>query len=320
MYKRIFFTITTLLILVFSLSITVIAQDEMDVSDLATEMMGAEAQFEVVESVIEFENESETIVGTLTMPDADGPHPIVLLFHGFTGVRDELPVVDTEEGMFSRTARLLAEQGYASLRIDFRGSGESGGAWEDTTFSGQISDAHATVDFVAELDNVDASRIGVLGLSQGGLVASSLAADNDAVTTTILWSPVANPAGTYPSAGLLGEEAVMAGLQSEGEAVDITLPWGAEISLRTPFFEELFTVNPLAEITQYDGPLMVVVGTRDTTVWPQPQSGQAYINYHNGSETLVVLDGDHIFDILATGPEVMDEAVAWTLAWLAETL
>jgi hypothetical protein len=102
----------------------------------------------------------------------------------------------------------------------------------------------------------------------------------------------------------------------------MTLPWGAKTSLKTPFFEDLYVVDPLAEITQYKGPLAVVVGLRDDLVAPQPQYGQAYLNYHPGddSELLVKLDGDHVFDILATGPNVLDDAVAWSLAWLKKTL
>ena len=46
-----------------------------------------------------------------------------------------------------------------------------------------------------------------------------------------------------------------------------TLPWGAEIALRTPFFEELYLVDPLAFIDDYAGPLLVIVGTRDNVVF-----------------------------------------------------
>lgn len=81
------------------------------------------------------------------MPTTDTAVPLVLLFHGFKGERDELPIVNTEEGMYSRTARIFAERGIATLRIEFRGSGESEGKWEDTTFTGQIADAIAALDY-----------------------------------------------------------------------------------------------------------------------------------------------------------------------------
>ena len=64
--------------------------------------------------------DGQSVVGTLEIPDdATAPAPVVLMLHGFTGTRDELPVKDTEDGVFTRTARELSKNGYASLRIDF---------------------------------------------------------------------------------------------------------------------------------------------------------------------------------------------------------
>ena len=70
------------------------------------------------------------VIGTLETP-AGEPAPVVLLFHGFTGNRDELPVATTEEGVFARTARLLAEQGIASLRAHERYLAGLGDAFPD---------------------------------------------------------------------------------------------------------------------------------------------------------------------------------------------
>lgn len=295
-----------------------LAQDA--VADAMAQYRAATPQYQVVESVVQLENEGQTIVGTLALPDgAEGPLPVVLIFHGFTGQRQELPIVNTEESMYSRTARILAEQGYASLRIDFRGSGESDGAWEDTTFSSQISDALVALDYVSGLENIDPERIALLGLSQGGLVSASVAGRDSRVKSVILWSAVATPAYTY--SGLLTAEVVQAGLQAGDEAVAFTLPWGAESSLKRPFFEDLFKVDPVAEITQYTGPLMSVVGLNDTIVTPQPMAGQLFLIYHPGdNERLVELDADHVFDILGEGPDNLDDAIAWALAWLSTTL
>ncbi|MBN9348951.1 MAG: hypothetical protein J0I48_22580, partial [Devosia sp.] len=102
----------------------------------------------VVESNVKIARGDETIVGTLALPKGVEKPPVVLLLHGFTGKRDELAVAGTEEGVYSRTARLLAERGVASLRIDFVGSGDSSGKWEDTTTFSQIADAVAAFDWL----------------------------------------------------------------------------------------------------------------------------------------------------------------------------
>lgn len=89
--------------------------------------------------------------------------------------------------------------------------------------------------------------------------------------------------------------------------------------MKTGFFEELYSVSPLAEIAGYPGPLLVIVGTRDTVVTPQPAEGQSYLDSHDGPEELLVLDTDHVWDAF-TGPDMVDEMALWSLAWFGMTL
>lgn len=287
------------------------AQDSL--ADAAAALADSMAEYRVSESDISFSSGDQAIIGTLAMPEGEGPFPVVLLLHGFTGMRHELPVVGTEDTMFSRAARWFGERGVASLRIDFRGSGDSEGAWEDTTFSGQIADAVAALDYLEMLEGIDSGRISVLGLSQGGLVGA--AAGRDArVSNLVLWSAVSNPVMSFGL--LLGYDTLLAGVAAGDEALTIELPWGAETLLKGPFFEDIFLVDPVAEIADYGGPLLVITGARDTTVTPQPHAGQVFLDYHDGAEALVMLDGDHIFDVLAGTTEVIDDALAYSLAWL----
>ncbi|MCY3831363.1 MAG: alpha/beta fold hydrolase [Chloroflexi bacterium] len=288
------------------------AQDSL--ADSAAALADSMAEYSVSESDISFTNEGQTIIGTLALPEGEGPFPVALLLHGFTGMRHELPVIGTEDTMFSRAARWLGERGVASLRIDFRGSGESEGAWEDTTFSGQVSDAVAALDYLEMLDGVDGGSISIIGLSQGGLVGAATAGRDDRVSKLVLWSAVSNPVMSYGI--LLGYDNLLAGAAAGDEALTIMLPWGVETALKGPFFEDVFLVDPVAEIASYGGPLLAITGSRDTTVTPQPHAGQVFLDYHDGTEALVVLDGDHIFDVLAGVTEVIDEALAYSLAWL----
>ncbi|MDO6963958.1 alpha/beta hydrolase family protein [Rhizobium alvei] len=267
------------------------------------------------ETVISFDVDGQKVIGTLETPDGVSKPPVVLMFHGFSGSRDELPVNNTKEGVFSRSARLLSEAGYASLRIDFRGSGESGGKWADTTFSGQIKDGIAAVDWLKSNESVDAGRISILGWSQGGLVASHVAAARPEVKSVTLWAPVAAPLYTYSA--ILGADSVNKGLTSAPD-VEITskLPWGVDTTLKASFFKEMATTSPIGAIAAYPGPLQVIVGTQDTTVSPQPASGQVFLNYHNGEERLDIFETDHVFSAF-TGPEVIDQKmVPSTVEWL----
>ena len=267
------------------------------------------------EEIINFEVAGQKVVGTLETPDGVEKPPVVLMLHGFTGTRDELPVKDTDEGVFSRTARLLAEAGLASLRIDFRGSGESDGKWADTTFASQIADAEAAVDWLKANDKVDGARIAILGWSQGGLVASHTAKARPEVKAVSLWAPVANPLYTYPA--LLGQDVVTKAWGSAPETeITAKLPWGADTTLKAAFYQQLPIYSTPAALADYDGPLQVIVGLKDTLVTPQPASGEILLQYHDGPEELVPVETDHVFDAFV-GPQVIDaKMVPATLAWL----
>lgn len=267
------------------------------------------------EETIRFAVEGQTVVGTLSLPAGD-PAPVVLLFHGFTGTRDELPVTGTDEGVFSRTARLLREEGIASLRIDFRDSGESDGAFEFTTYERQVADGLAALDWLAAEPRVRGDRIALIGWSQGGLVATAVAGRGNRPVAVALWAAVADPLPTMT--GALGAEVVAAGLAAgPDEAVPITLPWGAEIALRRGYFEGLTTFSPTAEIAAWRGPLFVAQGSRDDLV--PPASAERLIAAHTGPNALWIEDMDHVFNIF-TGPETLDAMVAATIAFLAPHL
>ncbi|WP_103258312.1 alpha/beta hydrolase family protein [Tabrizicola aquatica] len=250
------------------------------------------------------------VVGTLETPAGD-PAPVVLMFHGFTGVRDELPVATTDEGVFSRTARLLAEQGIASLRIDFRGSGESPGAFADTTFEGQVADGLAALDWLEANPAVDGQRLAVIGWSQGGLVATAVAGRSDKPDALVLWAAVANPEESF--GGIVGAETLAMGLAAGDAALPVTLPWGAVIELKRGFFEGVATFDPPAELASYAGPLFITHGTQDTTVLPS--AVDTFLAAHEGEETAWIAEMDHVFNAF-TGPETLDQMVGETVAFL----
>lgn len=267
------------------------------------------------ETKVSFSVDGQKVIGTLSTIDNNPKAPVVVMFHGFGGSRDELAIKDTKDGVFSRSARRLAESGYASLRIDFRGSGESDGKWADTTFSGQIKDGVAAVDWLKASDKVDGSKISILGWSQGGLVGAHVARARPEVKSVTLWAPVVTPLYTYGN--LLGADNVAKGLTSPPDTeITARLPWGVDTTLKASFFKEMPTTSPIAAIAHYPGPLQVIVGSKDTTVTPQPASGQALLDYHDGEERLDIFDMDHVFNAF-TGPETIDShLVPATLEWL----
>lgn len=261
----------------------------------------------------------KTIAGILNLPDGVETPPVVLMMHGFTGSKNEFPIAGTETGLFTYVAGELAKAGIASLRIDFTGSGESSGKWEDTTFSGQIADAVDAFDYLQTLPTVDGGRIGILGYSQGGLVGAHLAAARPEADAVVLWAPVTNPMATY--AKIMGADKVAAGLAAgKDEPITADLSWGGQTTLKGAFFQELPLLSAAGAVASYPGPLRVIVGSRETIVTPQPIAGNQLMRYHTGVEDLTVVDTDHDFGAETSAETVETELAPKTVEWFRDKL
>lgn len=262
----------------------------------------------MIETLIETRVKGQRLQGTLCLPRG-GVAPCVLMLHGFTGSRDEQVIQGVGEGVFSRTARLWAQAGWASLRIDFRGSsflgGGSGGDFAETTYEGQIADAHAAWALLEEDPRV--TPVAALGWSQGGLVAASFAARSGRPKALALWAAVAEPRESF--GGLLGPGGIERGLASPGPH-RVDLSWGKTVHLNRGYFEGVMTNQPLREIAGYEGPLFVAHGTRDEAVLPH--AAERYLAAHQGPHQAWIADMDHSFDA-AQGPATLDRLAGATL-------
>ena len=247
------------------------------------------------------------IAGTLQLPVGDEPAPVVLMLHGFDGHRDIITVAGTDLSIFGLVARDLAEAGYASLRIDFRGSGESSGRWADTTFSGQIADARAAMGWLLDEPRVDGSRLALLGWSQGGLIAAHARLKTPMRSMRCCSGPRHHPAREFHE--YLRRRGARGGRCRPPTATrDPELPWGGETTLRGAFFDEMLTTRHGRGPGPFPGPVQIIMGSRDGTIRPQPGAGEMLIGYHDGPSELVTLDMNHVFDALE-GPEVLEDSI-----------
>ncbi|MGR9448544.1 alpha/beta hydrolase [Rhizobium leguminosarum] len=160
---------------------------------------------------------------------------MILLFPGFGGVRDELQIPNQGKGIFAYIARSFASLGFSSLRIDFRGSGESDGLFENTTYSSQIADGIAAMEFLRSDPRVDGHRIFLLGWSQGGLVAAAIGGRTNRPSGIALWAAIGEPSVSFPA--LIGRETYLRGFAEESIATEIVMPWAPGSSSGTPSFK-----------------------------------------------------------------------------------
>ena len=134
---------------------------------------------------ITIERDGLRLHGLLEGTDILENDTVAILMHGFKGDLgyDETKILPT-------LARVLNQAGLATLRFDFAGCGKSNGRLENMTVLGELLDGMKVIDFVRQ--KVKAKHIYLVGHSQGGVVASVLAAYyRDVIDKLVLLAPAA---------------------------------------------------------------------------------------------------------------------------------
>ena len=110
-----------------------------------------------------------SLAGTLHNPDAEGPHPAVLMMQG-SGVADR-----DSGGYFVPIRETFLRMGIATFSFDKPGCGASTGDWRHYALEGRAAQAMTAVEFLRCQPSVDEMRVGIWGQSQGGWLAQMLA-------------------------------------------------------------------------------------------------------------------------------------------------
>ncbi|MFN3684366.1 MAG: alpha/beta hydrolase family protein [Fimbriimonadaceae bacterium] len=143
---------------------------------------------------VQFDNPEATgvrLAGTLTKPAGQGPFPCVVMITG-SGPQDRDETL-FDHKPFAVWADALAKAGVASLRYDDRGVGKSTGLFTAATSDDFASDAKAAVRYLLSRPDIDRKRIGLMGHSEGGLIAPIAADGNPDVTFVVLLAGTAVP-------------------------------------------------------------------------------------------------------------------------------
>ncbi len=162
------------------------------------------------EEMVRYKNVEEgfELEGTLTIPETEGPHAAVILVSG-SGPQDR-----NEEIMghkpFLVLADYLTRNGIAVLRYDDRGVGNSGGNFGTSTTLDFAKDADAAVQYLRSRTDIDLESIGIVGHSEGGLIAPIVAHKEDSGVSFIVM--LAGP-GQRGKEILLSQSTQMAHLQ-----------------------------------------------------------------------------------------------------------
>lgn len=119
---------------------------------------------------VTFNNDSIKLAGTLSIPNGEVPFPGVVLLTGSGPENRDEEVYGFK--IFKVIADHLATNGIAVLRFDDRGVGESGGEYQGANTLDFADDAIAAFKFLEKQAEIDKSKSGMLGHSEGGIIAT----------------------------------------------------------------------------------------------------------------------------------------------------
>ncbi len=138
---------------------------------------------------VEFKNEIDgtNLAGTLTLPSQEGSFPAVILISG-SGPQDRNSSILGHKP-FLLLAHEFTQNGYAVLRYDERGVGESEGEFIEASLNDFLEDARSAVHYLQRRPEVNSEQLGLLGHSIGGVIAPQLSIQEEIAFLILLAAP-----------------------------------------------------------------------------------------------------------------------------------
>ncbi len=284
-----------------------------------------------------YENKSQKVHlgATITIPKGDGPFPAVVLITG-SGPQDR-----DESLMGHRPFLVLADyltrRGVVVLRADDRGVGQSMGDFAKATSADFATDAEAGLAYLKTRPEVNPRKLGLIGHSEGGMIAPMIAARNPDVAYIVMMAGTgvrgdqllpAQVAAILESSGKSHAEAEKAANEerevlalSQRETDDsVVLKRLQELSpdkaaemqmagqmqqLRSPWFRYFMTYDPALALGKVTCPVLAINGEKDRQVIPEqnlPPIREALKAAGNTHFEVVELPGlNHLFQTATTG-------------------
>ena len=272
------------------------------------------------------------LAGTLTLPKGKGPFSAVVLISG-SGPQDRDETILRHKPFFV-LADLLTRKGIAVLRYDDRGVGKSTGAFTSATTLDFVEDARGAIAFLKKRTDIDGRRLGLIGHSEGALIAPMLASE---VSFLLLLAPpavngekiiasqnrvAAKQAGASDAdiEKIVGLQAALVGLAKEAlpndkaeaklrtifsatgvEAIDLDAVVKTQLpQVQSPWFRLFVRHEPAAVLSRVKVPTLALFGEKDQQV--QPSLNKAPLEAALKTARVVLLPGlNHLFQRATTG-------------------
>jgi len=242
-----------------------------------------------------------TLAGTLTMPkNAAGRVPAVVLITGSGGQdRDSHMPLIADYRFFRQIADSLSRRGIAVLRMDDRGIGGSGGVEPGVTTEDFADDIRAGVQWLRARPDVDPARVGLIGHSEGGIIAPMISAGDARIAAVGL---LAAPSwtGRRISDMQVRDALVRRGLSAAAvDSAQATAIAEREVVAGTmPWLRWFLDHDPLPIARRVRAPVLILAGATDLQVTAEQaeELGAAVRAGGNRDVTVRVFPGlNHLF-------------------------
>jgi dipeptidyl aminopeptidase/acylaminoacyl peptidase len=274
----------------------------------------------VAETVTVSTQAGHVLAGTLTIPkNVNQPLPGVALITGSSPQnRDHSPADHPEYRFFRQIADALSRQGIVVLRMDDRGCGCSGGGpLKSATTPERADDIRAGIKVLKNREEVNNNRIGLIGLSEGAIIAPMIAVTDKSIMAVVL---MAGPASKY--------DAILDFQDGTG--------WRGKADSLSKWHQFLLSYDPLPTAKKIGCPALILHGDQDEHVPVEHAKllSEAIRNGGNQDVTVEIFEGyNHGFinleeankrekagkplsEILRVSPDVINVISGWVVARL----
>jgi len=280
-----------------------------------------------------------TLAGTLTLPKSASSKQPVSAIVTITGSGPQ----DRDENIglqgfrpFRQLADALARRGIAVLRMDDRGTGASGGTFKGSTSLDFAEDIRAGLAYLRTRSEIRADRLGVLGHSEGALIAPMVAEKEPTLRAIVLLAGIAQPGRTalqYQLKNGIEHNTKLTPEMRDSQIAEIPKKIDAMMAA-DPWMKFFITYDPAATMRHVKTPVLILTGSRDQQAVPE-QVALMEAAFKEGGNTdvtaRVIPDVNHLFVQDTDGfpgnyaklpPPVMmrTDAVEMIVDWLAQRL
>ena len=215
-----------------------------------------------------------TLAGTLTLPKGANRTKPVAAIVTITGSGPE----DRDEDIglpgykpFRQIADSLGRHGIAVLRMDDRGTGASGGTHKGATSADFAEDIRAGLAYLRTRPEIRADRLGVLGHSEGAIIAPMVAEKEPDLRAMVLLAGIAEPGRSalyYQLKNGIEHDAKLTPAERESRIAGIDARIDA-MAAADPWMKFFFTYDSAATMRKVKTPVLILTGSRDQQAVPE---------------------------------------------------